>query len=122
MPRLRVDMEGWKKKIMDQTAGNKTSQPSSQQADQTTQEKDEERLREEAEWSLADREVKRKAGIQEGRKPKKRRLAKVVGWGLSTCQEEETCQEEPRIEKVEDWVSGVEVPSQNLRQEQSQTG
>ena len=40
----------------------------------------------------------------------------MVGWGLSTCQEEETCQEEPRIENMEDWVSGVDVPSQNLRQ------
>ena len=108
-------MEGWKRKNLDQKAGNPTSSASSQQAEQSAQDEEEERLRNEAELSLAEKDTKRKAGVQDGRKAKKWKLAKVAGWGLATCKEEGKDQEEPTIGRMEDWTASKEILKQNLK-------
>ena len=96
VPRLRVDMEGWKekKKTLEQEAGITSSRTSSQLVEPSIQEVEEKRLQEEAELSLSERDIKRKTGMQEGSKSKRRKLAKVAGWGLQTCQEEDPDQQE----------------------------
>ena len=89
VPRLRIDMEGWKekveKKLQTEVKGLATTTTSQQEENQMLA-----RLLEEAEIeeSLAEVDLKRKADEptgQEGRKPKKRRL---VGWGVSDSQGE----------------------------------
>ena len=73
-------MEGWleKQKILVQQAGKGTSEKSSK-PESSNQEEEEMRLQEEAEQSLAEQDIKRKAGVQDVRKSKKRKLEKVIG-------------------------------------------
>ena len=87
VPRLRIDMEGWKekveKKLQTEVKELSTCTTSQQEENQMLA-----RLLEEAEIeeSLAEMDLKRKVDDQtahEGRKPKKRKL---VGWGVSGSQ------------------------------------
>ena len=121
VPRLRVDLEGWKekKKTLEQEAGITSSRTSSQLVEPSIQEVEEKRLQEEAELSLSERDIKRKTGMQEGSKSKRRKLAKVAGWGLQTCQEEDPDQqEEPWVLRREDWTAktGALEESTSLKQ------
>ena len=97
MPRLRIDKECWKEKQKNlvQEAGKTTSGITCQPLGISNHEEEELRLREEAEQSLEDRDMKRKGDVQEGRKSKKRKLAKLAGWGLPTNLEDEPEHVEP---------------------------
>ena len=130
VPRLRVDMEGWieKQKLQVQKAGQTSSVTSSQagtsshQEQPSSQKEEDRRLQEDAELSQAERDDKRKAGVQEGRKSKRMRLARVTGWGLQTTQCSAMEQEAVKIGggvawtmRTEDWT-GAEVHRDSRKQ------
>ena len=91
VPRLRVDMEGWieKKKVVTVV---EVAEQSEAMVTVTSHQEEEDGVRiKEAEESLADKEIKRKAesSIPEERKAKKRKLEKLEGWGTRTTLLEE---------------------------------
>ena len=83
-------------------------------------------MQEDAELSLAERDDKRKAGVQEGRKSKRIRLARVTGWGLQTTEGTAKEQEDAEIggvawtKRTDDWT-GAEVLRDGRRQVQVTT-
>ena len=105
VPRLRVDMEGWleKKKVVAEV--RVIEQAESLVTVTTEQAKDDDANIKEAEESLAEIEINRKAesAIPEGRKPKKRKLEKLEGWGVRTTllEEHEVLQKES--DHVQKW-------------------
>ena len=81
-------MEGWKEKVekrMEKAKQRITTTTTSQQEEEQMLTRTLEEV--EVEESLAEMDLKRKAEEQtshEGRKPKKRRMEKVIGWGIGT--------------------------------------
>ena len=73
----------------------------------------------EAEWSIDEKDIKRKNGKQAGNKPKRRRMEKLEGWGLRKDDAEDISEEEKGKDEAattRDWITETVVIEQNNHQ------
>ena len=94
VPRLRVDMEGWKEKvkeeaILDVRASTSASLDTTTMTSSLQEDQQIKYLTQDAEDSLEELELKRKLDDQvghAGRIPKRLRLERLEGWGMSPAR------------------------------------
>ena len=111
VPRLRIDMEGWQKKTADKDERKRKDEQSIQLEEDHHHLIEEERLRGEAEESLMEKDLKRKADNKESKR-KRRKVERIEGWGQSTSQEEDYHHQEEEMAHSRDWMAEVNLNSQ----------
>ena len=111
VPRLRIDMEGWQKKTGDKDERKRKDEQSIQLEEDHHHLIEEERLRGEAEDSLMEKDLKRKADNKESKR-KRRKVERIEGWGQSTSQGEDYHHQEEEMAHSRDWMAEVNLNSQ----------